>query len=321
MTSLITTLLNEKKNIGPWLESILRQSVCPDEIVIVDGGSTDGTWQWLQEQAADNPKLKIYQFKGNISSGRNYAIKMATGENVVVPDAGCYYDNDWFKTMSEPFGDGYELICGAFGPWLQKSDGFVKLMIFACTTPAAAEFANDWLPSSRSVAFTKSLWQRAGDYPEWLPICEDIVYDLKMLKLQPKVFYSRKPLAFWEARPNLKKYFIQLYKYTRGDGHGKLWLNRQLTRYGVYLGSLLLIILAARGEYWLILFFLAGLVIYMKKFWIRWLEFTKDRPALFRLVGIICLPFVIAYGDVAKMCGWPVGVYERRTGKIKFQAY
>ena len=41
--SLIVTVLNEEKYIGKLIDSVAIQSKIPDEIIIVDGGSTDNT--------------------------------------------------------------------------------------------------------------------------------------------------------------------------------------------------------------------------------------------------------------------------------------
>ena len=42
-TSLICTVLNEEESVQELIDSIINQSVMPDEIIIVDGGSTDST--------------------------------------------------------------------------------------------------------------------------------------------------------------------------------------------------------------------------------------------------------------------------------------
>ncbi|MEI6288229.1 MAG: glycosyltransferase [bacterium] len=319
MVSLITTLINEKNNFDGWIKSILSQTIQPDEIIIVDGGSTDGTWENLQQYAANNDKIKVFQFKGNISSGRNYAVEKAANENIAVADAGCSYRPNWLEKISQLFEQGYDFIGTAFGPWLKPEDTFIKRLIFSASTPAKDEFKKNWLFSSRSVAFTKDVWRRAGKYPEWLPICEDIFYDLRILKNKPKVFYIREPLAFWEARDNLKKFFLQLFRYTRGDGHANLWFKRQLIRYVVYSGSIIILLLSYfSNPYWLLLL-VVGMFFYIKKFWHRWLEFNHDRGVVFVIVGLFLVPLVVAYGDLAKMCGWPTGVYQRKIGKIKYE--
>jgi glycosyltransferase involved in cell wall biosynthesis len=322
MLSLIITVLNEKENLPKWLDSILGQSVLPDEIVIVDGGSKDGTWEWLAMIAESNVKIKAFQHPGNISSGRNRAIREAGGDVIIATDAGCIYDKDWFKKITEPFADqACRAVATGFGPWLEKDDGLLLHLIASATTPAPHEFARDWLPSSRSVAFKKSLWQEVGGYPEWIPICEDIIFDLKIRKTGAKFSYIRQPLVFWRPRTSLPAYFKQLYKYTKSDGHGDLWLDRQLIRYAVYSVSIILLLNAVSGRDYAFWMLIIGLSLYINKFWQRWFVFARALPLAKKFSGFLLMPSIIAFGDVAKMCGWPVGVYERLTGKIKFERY
>lgn len=322
MISLITTVLNEKSNLSDWLDSILTQTVLPEEIVIVDGGSTDGTWEILLEKSKQNSLLKVWQHHGNISVGRNFAINKAVGEIIVVTDAGCSYNINWFRKIIEPILNGQNsFVATGFGPWFRSDDNILKYLIASATTPAPAEFNKNWLPSSRSVAFKKEVWQKVGGYPEWIPLCEDVIFDLKIFNLRIKTEYVREALVFWQPRPTLQKYFKQLFGYTRSDGHGKLWLRRQIIRYGFYVLNIILLYLAFTKS----LQFAAVLLIlwlsYIKKFWKRWFIFFEKKSFVYKIVGFIVLPLVVAYGDLAKMCGWPVGVYERLIGKIKFEEY
>lgn len=316
MISLITTVLNEKKNIAEWLASFVNQTKTPDEIIIVDGGSDDGTWEWLQEQAYDNPVLRIFQEKGNIAHGRNIAITQARGSCIVVADAGCTYLTTWFEKITAPVIQMQaQLVTTAFGPWLKKEDNLKAYLIAAATIPAKHEFEKDWLPSSRSVAFQKAIWEKVQGYPEWLPICEDIVFDLAVQKLGIKTTYIRESLVLWRPRAYFASYFKQLFYYTRGDGHARLFFGRQIIRYGTYIVSLGLCIAGIiHPGFWIVL--ISGALMYNYKFWKRWIVFTVSKSIQYKSVGIILLPIVIVLGDIAKMCGWPVGVYERWVGKI-----
>ena len=69
--SLIATVLNAEEHIGAFLASIAAQTRAPDEIVIVDGGSTDGTLEALL--AADGVTV-LEEPGANIARGRNLAI-------------------------------------------------------------------------------------------------------------------------------------------------------------------------------------------------------------------------------------------------------
>ena len=147
-----------------------------------------------------------------------------------------------------------------------------------------------------------------------------MVFDLKVRKAGVVTDYIREALVFWRPRTSLTKYFKQLFGYTRSDGHGKLWLYRQMIRYIVYLASLVLLYLTLKSSNAFLLILLVGMFVYMKRFWLRWNNFSETLPASKKIFGFIFLPFVVVFGDLAKMCGWPIGVYERLTGKIKFKS-
>lgn len=322
MISLITTVYNEETNIKNWLTSILNQSIQPDEIIIVDGGSTDKTYEILQKEAKSNPPLKVAQKKGNISTGRNEAIRLAGNDVIVVADAGCVYDNEWLEKISVPVVQGnYQIFATAFGPYLKDTDTFLTYLIASSTTPAEIEFKKDWLPSSRSICFRKELWSKVIGYPEWLPICEDIVFDLQLKKLA-EIGYERTPLVFWETRKSIPLYMKQLYKYTKSDGHANLWLNRQIIRYAVYsIGTILVSLVVVRMDFLFLILLLVGFSLYIRKFWVRWFSFTRGKGAFYRVGGVFALPIVVCVGDVAKMVGWPIGVYERLSKKVKFEKW
>src|SRR3972149_3758303 len=64
--SFIITLLNEEKDISAFLDSLFEQSALPEEIVIVDGGSTDNTLDILSNYFLEKVKDFNLKFSGNI---------------------------------------------------------------------------------------------------------------------------------------------------------------------------------------------------------------------------------------------------------------
>ena len=91
--SVIATVYNECHSIQRLLDSLAAQTRPPDEVVICDGGSTDGTAQIVEEyarrQAHVLPNLRLIVAPGaNISRGRNLAIEAAAGPLIAATDAG-----------------------------------------------------------------------------------------------------------------------------------------------------------------------------------------------------------------------------------------
>src|ERR1700675_3838464 len=93
---MIATVLNAEEHVGEFLASIAAQTRMPDEIVIVDGGSADGTVAALR--AADGLTL-LEEPGANISRGRNRAIAHASHEAIAVADADCVYGPGWFAAL------------------------------------------------------------------------------------------------------------------------------------------------------------------------------------------------------------------------------
>ena len=88
-TALIVTVLDEVSTIDRLLESIERQTRQPDEIVVVDGGSHDRTWDRLQ---AWRPRL------GSLRPLRAPGATIAAGRNVRYVELGG--DDHWLSSAS-----------------------------------------------------------------------------------------------------------------------------------------------------------------------------------------------------------------------------
>ena len=85
------------------MDSLLEQTRLPDETVICDGGSQDGTVAILQEYIGRLPGLQIIEAPGvNISQGRNEAIAAAAGPIIATTDAGVRLDCKWLEQLVAP---------------------------------------------------------------------------------------------------------------------------------------------------------------------------------------------------------------------------
>jgi len=112
--SIVATVLNEVQDIGRLVSSLLEQSPAAAEVIVVDGGSTDGTWEWLTEAARQHPNLlpirdescSLKRCPGPISRGRNVAIAAARSAIIACTDAGCTYPPGWLARIAAPLVDG-----------------------------------------------------------------------------------------------------------------------------------------------------------------------------------------------------------------------
>jgi len=219
--SLIATVYNEATTVTRWLDSLLVQNRLPDEIIITDGGSTDGTLAVLQRHAESFPvSLQVLSEPGaNIARGRNLAIAAASHEIIACSDCGSLPDDNWLNTLLAPF---------TLDPQIGVSAGYYDVLETNTLSRLARQFfgvnldavdPQKFLPSGRSIAFRKRLWVDAGGYPEWLSDAgEDTLFDMR-LKSQPArwAFVPAAKVA-WYAPDNLKTLIKTYYRYSFGDG-------------------------------------------------------------------------------------------------------
>ena len=103
--SVIIPVLNEKDTIAEILKRV-RAVPLDKEILVVDGGSTDGTQQILEEER----KNGITVFSDEIRLGKGAAIKRAlqyvTGDIVIIQDADLEYDPNEYPALIDPIISG-----------------------------------------------------------------------------------------------------------------------------------------------------------------------------------------------------------------------
>ena len=98
--SVVTTVLNEIDTIDELLGRLTAQLCGEDEVVVVDGGSTDGTIQAIERHRAENPRIRLVVAPGaGISEGRNLGIDAATHDVIACTDAGCEPAPQWLAAL------------------------------------------------------------------------------------------------------------------------------------------------------------------------------------------------------------------------------
>jgi glycosyltransferase involved in cell wall biosynthesis len=302
-TSLIVTVLDEAGTIDALLESVAVQTCPPHEIVVADGGSTDGTLESLRGWSSRLP-LRVVEAPGaNIARGRNQAIESARGDVIAVTDAGVRLEPDWLEQLQAALADDADVVSGFF-----RADprSVFERALGATTLPAVEDVRPEaFLPSSRSALFRRGAWQRVGGYPEWLDYCEDVVFDLALRRAGCRFVFAHRAIAWFRPRGSLKAFFRQYYLYARGDGKAGLWRGRHAVRYATYAIAATLLCRRSRAAWLLPL----GVAAYTRRPYGR-LSVDRLTPAE-KLAALSLPPVIRLVGDVAKMLGYPVGVCWR----------
>lgn len=222
--SVIMTVRNDADGCALTLASLANQTQAPDEIVVVDGGSTDNTVQVIRRLASYNPRIRcIETVGGNIAQGRNHAAKQATGEILACIDGGCAAEPEWLERLVRPFQTDRETEFVA-GFYRIKPRSLLEHVVGLATMrgqldPIQPETFN---PSARSMACLKSLWQRVGGWPEWLCFSEDTLFDHKVRRLNVTWKVAEDAVVYWRPRRTLRAVGRQFYNYGTGRGHTQI---------------------------------------------------------------------------------------------------
>jgi glycosyltransferase involved in cell wall biosynthesis len=315
--SLVMTVRNEADSIRAVLDSLRAQTHPPDEVVIADGGSTDGTADAIRAAAAAAPwPLRVLDCPGaNISQGRNAAIAAATHDLIAVTDAGVRLDPGWLAALLEAFEGTTGPVDVASGFFAPDSQTVFERAMGATVLPVLRDIdPPTFLPSSRSIAFRRSAWAAAGGYPEWLDYCEDLVFDFALRAAGQRFLFTPRAVAHFRPRGSLRAFFVQYYRYARGDGKADLWRKRHALRYGTYLAAAGLLALGVERRWPWALLILGGAA-YCATPYRRLRPWLRGLRPLGVLQAVALVPLIRLVGDLAKMAGYPVGVLWRLRGK------
>ncbi|RDV81843.1 glycosyltransferase [Ammonifex thiophilus] len=306
--SLIAPAKNVAASINRWWEGIIAQTRLPDEIIVVESGSTDGTAELLQELACKSPIpfRVIEEPSANIARARNLAISQARYDIIACIDFGCKAEKEWLERLVAPFESD---------PEIQVSAGWYEPIGHdGCTVRTRKRWPQlqkiwpqTFLPSSRSLAFKRCAWEAVGGYPEWLTLTgEDTFFDLELKRWGGVWAFVPEAIVKWEAPDSVLGYLRKMFRWSVGDGeagiHGLYYWRWVIALTGLagYIGVTSIALAAA---------LIWGGVAVMAPFltfpgwWVIWCT-SK------RLLGGID-PVIVA-GRVAAVLGFLAGARRRR---------
>jgi glycosyltransferase involved in cell wall biosynthesis len=79
--SLLLPCLNARPYLEPRIDSLTAQVYSNWEAIVLDSGSTDGSWEFFKSIAAGDPRFRLYQIpREGVYAGLNRGMQLATGE-------------------------------------------------------------------------------------------------------------------------------------------------------------------------------------------------------------------------------------------------
>lgn len=220
--SLVTTCWNEISSVENWIRDVKQQSVQPLEILIVDAQSSDGTLECLKKWQAEDSRVQVIVSKGcNVAQGRNLAISKARTTHIVSTDMGCRLDSRWFEGLVKPFGNGEDIdvVAGNYAAEMSTVCTPAARSAYYLANKYKTSLVDGFLPSSRSIAFKKSVWEEIDGYAEDLSLAaDDTVFAMQLYSKRKRIAFAPEAMCLWRRHRELKKYWREAFVYARGHG-------------------------------------------------------------------------------------------------------
>jgi len=225
--SAIIPTYNRAPLLGRALDSVYAQTRPPDEIIVVDDGSSDSTRRMIADHF---PQVHyLHQRNAGVSAARNYGIQAASGDWLAFLDSDDVWLPDKLAMQLARLDDNPDLtVCHSEEIWIRngrrvnpgnkhrKAGGW----IFQMCLPLCAI-------SPSSVLIHHSVLAATGAFDETLPACEDYDLWLRVTSRYPVLFIDR-PLiikygghadqlsrAFW----GMDRFRIEALEKILAEGH------------------------------------------------------------------------------------------------------
>jgi glycosyltransferase involved in cell wall biosynthesis len=233
-TSVVITVKNDEAGIKRLLTDLKKQTVKPDEVIVVMAGK--GVYRNLKEFNGD-VRVVLAKTDCTRGKGRNIGVRMARNELIAVTDVGCRPERDWVERITAGLNKGRafeykgQALFVVAGWYRAVAETTWQKAFLPYLAPKAR--AVNYLPASRSIAFTKSAWELVGGYPED-PVSggEDLKFADNLYK-NPEVnmIFEPEALVDWPVPVTLSAFIKDIVKHTRGNFEAGYWphISRNLS--------------------------------------------------------------------------------------------
>lgn len=120
--SIVIPLIDEAESLPEltaWIEKVMQENKFSYEVIFVDDGSSDNSWEVIEDLRSKNSNIKGLKFQRNYgkSAGLNEAFKAATGDVVITMDADLQDSPDEIPELRRMIVEnGYDMVSG----WKKK---------------------------------------------------------------------------------------------------------------------------------------------------------------------------------------------------------
>lgn len=246
--SVIIPVRNEEDSIRVLLDSLLNQTLKPDEIIVTDGGSTDATPEIISEYVKAGAPVRLLRESAALPGrGRNVASAQAASEWLAFIDAGISPEPDWLESLAKraQLQSDVAVVYGSYEPVADTL--FKQCAVMAYVAPPVE--IEGRLSRSRSVVsvlMKRMVWQTVGGFPEDLRSAEDLLFMNKIEQADFRIANAPDAMVHWQVQGTPWLTFQRFVTYARNNMRAGLWRQWQAAIFQRYA----LLIASALPVYW-----------------------------------------------------------------------
>lgn len=224
--TILIPCLQESHFIRECLQSVLAFEVPPEttisEILVLDGGSTDGTREMVSEIGQADPRVRLVDNPGRIqATGLNIGIRQTRSDYIMRLDAHSAYPADYLAAaMETALRTGCDNVGGLFNTQ-RRGTGYQAALVQALTThkfgvgdsgfrTGAAEGPADTVPYG---FFKRELFDKLGLFDERLVRAQDYEFNRRILKSGGTVWRNPAIEARYFQQPDLRSFLRKQVVY------------------------------------------------------------------------------------------------------------
>lgn len=196
LVSVVVPVYKAEKHIAKCVESILNQTHCNLELLLVDDGSPDQSGKICDEYAAKDPRVLVFHTEnGGVSHARNTGIDHATGEYLVFVDSDDWVSPQYIQNLLPRQGE--DLVHSGY---IRVVDGQEEDRVFwkehsTLKAQWKEQFAKNWSEGALMAPWGNSYKRRIIEqhgirFNTEIDIAEDELFNLEYLIHCEQVRYS-----------------------------------------------------------------------------------------------------------------------------------
>jgi succinoglycan biosynthesis protein ExoA len=236
--SVVVPARNERTTLPDLLAAIESQTLRPDEVIIADGMSNDGTREWLADACASRPWLRVVDNPAvGIAAGLNTAIEQARNPLVARMDAHAVYAHNYLESVHRVFLERDDVVAvGGImdtqgrGKWGMAIASVLRRRFGLGGASHRIGGPGGPVDHVFSPAYRREAVVSAGGFDETMRANEDFELDYRLRRAGGVVWLEEEMRCTWFTRESLGALSSQMFRY----GHFKartLWMWPDSIRY------------------------------------------------------------------------------------------